>query len=101
MAASGPTVTAEPASNMPFTRYPVADIEATDFLSDFNDLAHVLMAHVHGHRYCLAGPVIPLPDMNIRAADGCFPDLDQDVVMANNGSFNFGKRSEEHTTELQ
>src|SRR5690606_25830397 len=91
MTPPGPAITAKTTGNMPFARHAVADVEPADLLPDLNDLAHIFMAHMHGNRNRLAGPVVPLPDMNIGAADGGFPNLDQDIVMANNRPLDIGQ----------
>ena len=41
-----------------------------------------LMAHMHPYRNGLLGPFIPIPNMKIRAANGCFMNFDQDVIRA-------------------
>ena len=41
-----------------------------------------LMAHMHPYRNGLLGPFIPIPNMKVRAANGCFMNFDQDVIRA-------------------
>ena len=67
----------------PDTRSPI--FEAADFLADLHDLAHILMPHVHGHGNGLLGPVVPFPDVHVRAADGGLSYLDENIVVPHFG----------------
>src|SRR5690606_16299915 len=63
-----PAVSAEAASDMAFARNTVAGRQTRNFLTHCDDFTDVLVSHVHGDRYRLGGPVVPLPDMDIGAA---------------------------------
>src|SRR3546814_197215 len=77
-----PAIPAIAASDMPFARNAVANSEAADLLPYFHDFTHVLMPHMHGHRDRFGGPIVPVPDMHIGAANRGLADFDQDIVMA-------------------
>src|SRR5690606_21256547 len=68
-----PAIAAEAAGNVPFAGHPVPDPETGDLLADGHDLAHILMADVHGHRYRARRPIVPFPDMDVRPAYGGLP----------------------------
>ena len=86
MAAPGPAVAAMAAGDVPFAGNAIADLEALDFGTQFDDGADVLVADVHRDRDRLPRPVVPFPDMHVGPADGRFPYLDQDVVGADRGA---------------
>src|SRR6185295_11242578 len=78
----GAAVAAEAARDVTLARDAVADREAAHFLADLDDLADVLVADVHRHRNRLLRPLVPLPDVDIRATDRRLLDADHDVVVA-------------------
>src|SRR5262249_29253674 len=60
----------------------VAGAEVIDVGADLDDLADELVADDHGHGDGPAGPVVPLVDVDVGAADAGALDADQDVVDA-------------------
>ena len=53
-----------------------------DQLADFLDHADVLVADRHRHRHVFLGPLVPVVDVQVGAADGDLADLDQHVFRA-------------------
>jgi hypothetical protein len=74
------TVAAFAADDMTFARDPLADMVLGDRRADLSNLADELVADYHRHRNGLLRPLVPVPDMHVRAADGGFLHLDQHVV---------------------
>ena len=60
----------------------VSYFEIMDVAADRSYAAHELMADVHGHGDGLPRPFVPVVDVDIRAADGCFVNLDEHVIDA-------------------
>src|SRR4029077_20814078 len=60
----------------------VTDVETAHLGTHADHLPHILVPHVHTDRNRLARPLVPLPDVDVGAADGGSADLDQQVVMA-------------------
>ncbi|MNX93993.1 hypothetical protein D3C86_1262080 [compost metagenome] len=61
----------------------LADLQAAiHVLADGDDLAGELVAGDHGHRDVLLGPLVPVPDVDVGAADGGAVDADQHVLVA-------------------
>ena len=59
----------------------LADLEAAvDVLADGDDLAGELVAGDHRHGDVLLGPVVPVPDVDVGAADGRALDPDQHIL---------------------
>ena len=83
MAASRAAVAAITARDVALRRDPVADLQATHLDAEVDDFATEFVADGHRHRDSGARPVVPLENMDIRAADRGAVDLDQDIVMAN------------------
>ena len=54
-----------------------------DVRADLHNLADEFMADGHGDRNGLAGPLVPIVDMNIGSANSGAVDADQNVVNAN------------------
>jgi hypothetical protein len=80
MATTRQTIATPSADNMPFAGHPVSNFEIMHIAAHRGDDADKLMAHHHGYRYCFLRPGIPIPDVDICAANGCFMDSDQDVI---------------------
>ena len=85
VSAASAAVTAVTAGDMPFTGDPIADGEAAHLLTDSDHFPNIFVADHHGYRNGLLGPLVPVVDMDIGAADGGFADLDQQVVVAELG----------------
>src|SRR5258706_878656 len=94
------TVAAEAAGDVTFARHAVADLEAAYFLTDLDDLADVLVADVHGHGNGLLCPVVPIPDVQVGAADRGFANADHDVVVAHFGLFHARQREPRRPLEF-
>ena len=79
---SGQAVSATATDDVAFGADEVADLEIVDVAADFNDTADKLMSDDQGDADGLLCPGIPVPDMDVRAADRRLADLDQHVVDA-------------------
>ena len=83
---------AVPAAAANHVALPADDVPATEIIyvrADFDDLTNEFMSNDHRYRDCLPGPVIPLEDMHVGAADTCVSNADQHVVDADGGFWNF------------
>ena len=56
---------------MPFTGYQFARMKIVDVGTHLDDLSDELMADRHGNRDRLARPIVPIVDVDIRAANSC------------------------------
>jgi len=90
VAAAGAAVAAVAAGDVAFAGDALADLEALHFRAHAGDDADVLVADVHRHRDGLLRPLIPVPDMDVGAADRGLGDLDQQVVRADLGHRHVG-----------
>ncbi|MNN71143.1 hypothetical protein D3C81_1870500 [compost metagenome] len=64
----------------------LADLEAAiHVLADGDDLAGELVAGDHRHGHVLLGPLVPVPNVDVGAADGGAVHLDQHVLIARDG----------------
>ena len=61
-------------------------MEVGDVGADGGDFADELMADDHGDGDGLLGPLVPLVNVDVGAADAGLADADQDVVNAKSGS---------------
>ena len=77
---------------MAFAGDAIADLEAAHLLAHLDDLADVFVTDVHRHRNRLLRPVVPLPDVDVGAADGGLADADHHVVVADLGLRHVGQR---------
>ena len=68
----------------PETRSPI--FEAAHLAADLDDLADKFVADDHRHRNGLLRPLVPVPDVDVGAADRRLADPDQHVVGADLGS---------------
>src|SRR5208283_1706449 len=75
------------AGDVAFARYTVTDFEPTHLLPDFDDLADVFVPDLHRHWNSLLRPFVPIPDMDVSAADRCLANADHDVVVTHFGFF--------------
>ncbi len=73
-------VAAVPAGDMSFRGHPIALFVAGDLAARGGDNAGEFVTHRHGQRDGCLGPLIPLVDMNVRAANGAALGADQHVV---------------------
>ena len=89
VAPAGQTVATTAANHMPLTGDQVAGLKIMDIAADLGHPADKLMADMHGHGYGFPGPIIPIVNMDIGAADCGFMDLYQHIVDTNlrNGHF--------------
>src|SRR5690348_1755823 len=85
MTAPGAAVTTEATRDVTFTGHTIADGEAAHLLTHLDDLTDIFVADVHRHWNRLLRPFIPLPDMDVGAADRGLADADEDIVMADFG----------------
>src|ERR1035441_4182194 len=82
MPSPGQAVTATPAHHVAFTADDVAGIEVVDVGANADYLADKLMSNHHRHRNRLLGPVVPLEDMHVGAADAGIANAHQNVIDA-------------------
>jgi hypothetical protein len=87
MATAGQTVSAPTAHDMTFATDDIAGMKIAYVASDFYNSANKLMAHNHGNWNSLSGPVIPIVDMDIRSADACSINANENIV---DTDFGFG-----------
>src|SRR5690606_31599546 len=80
--ASAATVTAMTAGNVAFAGNTIADAESFDFLADTHHFTNVFMTDNHRNRDGFLRPFIPVIDVNVSAADGCFTDFNEQIVVA-------------------
>ena len=78
--AAGQAVAADPADDVALAVDQVALLEALDGGAHLLDDADELVADHHGRLDRLLGPVVPVVDVDVGAADGGLLDPDQDVV---------------------
>jgi hypothetical protein len=65
---------------MPISGDEIADFEIVNIASNLNDPAHKLVTNRHGDGNSLPGPLVPVVDVNVRAADRRLVNLDEDVI---------------------
>ena len=82
VAAPGHAIAAAAAHHVPFARDQLARVKIDDVGADFHDLADEFMADRHRDRDGLASPLVPIVDVNIRAANSGAVDPNQNVVNA-------------------
>ena len=73
----------------PETRSPM--LEAAHLLPHLDDLADVFVADLHRHGNRLLRPVVPLPDVDVGAADRGLADPDHHVVVPDLGLLDVGQ----------
>ncbi len=88
--ATGTAVAAVAAGDVAFAGDAIADGEAAHFLADGDHLSHILVPHHHGDGNGLLGPLVPVVDVHVGAADGGLADLDEQIVVAELGSRDIG-----------
>src|SRR5688572_29354553 len=77
-----PRHTAFHADEMAFTRNPVAYFDGAYMSADLFDNAAELVADDHRNGYSFLRPLVPVPDVDVGAADARFLHLDQDLIGA-------------------
>ena len=68
------------AGDMPFSGHTVADFVVLHTASDIDNLSDIFMAYGHRNLDGVLGPLVPIVDMEVGAADGHLPYLDEDIV---------------------
>jgi hypothetical protein len=112
VAAPGAAVAAVAAGDVAFAGDTVTERKAAHFLADLDHFADIFVAHVHGHRNGLLRPLVPVPDVDVRATDGGLADADHHVVVADRrpghaghrqarAAFQFGKCSHGSSSSVQ
>ena len=81
MGTTATTVATVTAGDMAFARNAIADFEAFHFLTNTYHFTDIFMAYDHRHRDGFLRPLIPVIDVNVSPADGCFTDFNQQIVM--------------------
>ena len=80
-------VAAVAAHDVAFAGNALPDFEMVDVFADFFDVPDVFVPDDHRHGNRLLRPLVPLVDVDVRAADGGFLDANQNVVRP---AFGFG-----------
>src|SRR5947209_18160211 len=83
MAVSGEAVPAPPANHLTFPADDIAGKKIGHIGTHFDNLAHELMPDRHRYRNGFPRPLVPIVNVNVRAADARLADLDQHIVNAN------------------
>lgn len=73
------------ADQVTFAGTALADRQPLHVPADLNDLSCEFMARDQTHRHRLRRPVVPVPDVNVGAADSGLADADQHVVWSDLG----------------
>ena len=71
------------ADQMPLAADPLAKVQVLHIAAEFDDLASEFMARHQRHRHGARRPFVPVPDMDIGAANAGLVDPDQHVILAN------------------
>src|SRR5271169_4735887 len=80
MPAAGQAVPAVTADHVPFAADNLPGEEVRHVRSDLGDLSDELVSDYHGHGNRLFGPLIPVVDVHVGAADRRALDADQNIV---------------------
>ena len=91
MTPPGQAVATVAANDMTFAADQIAQIEVVDVGADLFDAADEFMSGDHGHGNRFLRPLIPVPDMEVGAADARLEYSDQDVVDTDLGHRNILK----------
>src|SRR2546425_2284872 len=78
-------VAAPAAYHMPFSGDQFARKEIVYVRTNCDNLTDKFMANGHGHRNCLASPIVPIKDVNVRAANPRAQYTDENVIDTNGG----------------
>src|SRR5262249_22068266 len=57
--------------------------KTSDVIANAIHNPHKFMANYHRHRNRFLRPRVPVEDVHVRAADGCFQDADEHIIAAN------------------
>ncbi len=89
MPPSGEAIPTMPAGDVTLADDEIAAGEPFYVIAHAIDNADKLMADDHRHRNRFLRPRVPVVDVHVRAADGCFQHADQHIVAADfwNGNF--------------
>ena len=80
-----PRLTRASADQMPLAAAPLAKVQVGYGRAQLDNLTGKFVAGDHGNGYGARGPVIPVPNMHIRAANSGLVDADQDILGPNLG----------------
>src|SRR5215467_2330649 len=83
MPPSGEAIPTMPAGNVTFGYNQVAPGKTSDVIANAIHNPHKFMTNYHRHRNRLLCPCVPVVDVHVRAADGCFQDADEHIIAAN------------------
>ena len=70
------------ANQMPLARNPLANGQIGHVFTHLNNLSGKLMPGNQRHRHSFLRPLVPVPDMDIGAANAGFVNLDQHIIRA-------------------
>src|SRR6185436_6322698 len=82
MTPASQAIAAASANDMTFPADDLAGKEIGDIRANLDDFAHEFVTHHHRHGNGFGSPLIPLVDMEIRAANAGAVNADEDVVDA-------------------
>ena len=72
---------------MPFSGHNLPDLEALDIGTETDNFAYKFMSDDHRHGNGLLGPIVPMPDMHVRAANRGSPHANECVIDSGNRLF--------------
>ena len=84
---AGAAVAADAADDVALAGDQLSHAVALHVGADLHNLAHILMTGGHPQPDGVLGPLVPVPDMYIRAADGSLMNFDFHIVGAHRGNF--------------
>jgi hypothetical protein len=87
MARTGSTVTATTTHDVAFGYNPGAYLDTGYLVAKGANPTNEFVAHSDRRLESALGPLVPLVDVQVGAADGCVGDIDQNIVGANPWSF--------------
>ena len=80
MFAASAAVAAMAAGYMPLSGDAVADLVVTDSAAELDNLAYIFVAYGHRRLDCVLGPLVPIVDVQVSAADRDLPYLYKNVI---------------------
>ena len=82
MPPSGEAIPAMAAGDVTFGYNQIALGKPSDVIADRSTTPDKFMTDYHRHRNRFLCPGVPIVDVHVRAADGCFQDADEHIIAA-------------------
>src|SRR5207249_1037620 len=73
-------IPASSTSHMTFATHQLAGMKVGHIGPNCNDFADEFVPNDHGHRDCVFGPLIPVVNVHIGAANSCHQDADLHII---------------------